>query len=280
MNDVNIWRLDLTGLRSTAKAAPFIASTRLDSNPQYSPDGRRVAFASDRTGHMEIWTADYDGSNPVQITKLGGANAGTPRWSPDGQRLAFDWNVSGHFEIYTVSVEGGSPQRITDLSSDCAIPSYSHNGKWLYFTCRQAGRFEITRAPAAGGPAVQVTHNGGHVALESLDGRHLYYTRSDSISSPLWVIPTGGGPEKQVLDTVFRRAFFPVKEGLYFLAPPDHEHQASIRFLSLTDGSIRNIAGLSGPPHWGLSVSPDGHFLLFCQYDQLGSDLMLVENFR
>ena len=280
MNDVNIWRLDLTDLRSTAKAASFIASTRLDSNPQYSPDGRRVAFASDRAGHMEIWTADYDGSNPVQITNLGGANAGTPRWSPDGQRIAFDWNASGHFEIYTVSVEGGGPQRMTDLSADCAIPSYSHDGKWLYFTCRHSGRFEIMRAPSAGGQVVPVTHNGGHVALESPDGRHLYYTRSDSAISPLWVMPTGGGQEKQVLDAVYRRAFFPVKEGIYFLALPDDGHHASIRFLNLANGSIRNIAALSAPPHWGLSVSPDGHFLLFCQYDQAGSDLMLVENFQ
>ncbi|MBZ5625683.1 MAG: serine/threonine-protein kinase [Acidobacteriia bacterium] len=281
MADINIWRLEQPRPGVVAvPAAPFLASTRVDSNPQYSPDGKHVAFASDRSGHMEIWTADSDGSNTAQVTNLGGANAGTPRWSPDGQRLAFDWNVAGHFEIYTISASGGSPLRMTTAPVDNDIPSYSRDGQWIYFDSRLSGRHEIWKVPAAGGTAVQVTRNGGHVALESTDGRYLYYTRSDSLSSSLWMMPREGGEEKQVIDAVLRRAFFPSREGIYFLSPPDNKQVISIRLLSRAGGSIQTLATLSAPPHWGLSVSPDGRFVLYSQYDQVGRDLMLVENFR
>jgi Tol biopolymer transport system component len=283
VSDVNIWRVELIQPGKGAGPVPFIASTRLDSNPQYSPDGKQLAFASDRSGNMEIWVADANGLNPVQVTHLGGANAGTPRWSPDGQRIAFDWNVAGHFDVYTISINGGSPQRLTDVLADSDIPSYSHDGKWIYFSSRLSGRPEIWKAPAAGGTAVQVTHNGGLVAMESPDRKRLYYTREDLLNaggSPLWTMPVEGGEEKQVLDRVYRRAFFPVETGIYFLSSPDNKHTVSVRFLDFGDGATKEVAGLSAPPHWGISVSPDGHSLVYCQYDQMGSDLMLVENFR
>jgi serine/threonine protein kinase len=279
--DVNIWRLKRVHSGVAAgQAVPFIASTRLDTNPQYSPDAQRVAFASDRSGHMEIWTADAAGLNPVQVTKLGGANAGTPRWSPDSQRIAFDWNVAGHFDVYTIPANGGAPQRITTAPVDNHIPSYSRDGKWIYYSSGTSGKFEIWKAPATGGTSVQVTRGGGHVAMESADGRDLYYTKSPNWISPLWKMPTAGGEEKPVIDAVFRRAFFPVPTGIYFLSPPTDKHEASLRFLSFANGAIIDVAALSAAPHWGLSVSPDGRFVIYCQYDQRDADLMLVENFR
>jgi len=279
--DVNIWRLEQVHPGVAAgPAVPFLASTRLDSNPQYSPDAQRVAFASDRSGHLEIWTADVDGLNAVQVTKLGGANAGTPRWSPDGQRIAFDWNATGHFDVYTIPASGGAPRRITTTPVDNHIPSYSRDGNWIYYSSGTPGHFEVWKAPATGGTAVQVTRSGGHVAMESADGRDLYYTKSSSWVSALWKMPTAGGEGKQVIDAVFRRAFYPVPTGIYFLAPPDDKHAAMLRFLSFANGAIHDVAALSAAPHWGLSVSPDGRFVLYCQYDQRDGDLMLVENFR
>ena len=68
----------------------LIASTRHEGGPQFSPDGARIAFHSDRTGSFEIWVCDAVGSNLVQLTSFGGPLVGTPRWSPDGRRLAFD----------------------------------------------------------------------------------------------------------------------------------------------------------------------------------------------
>src|SRR5438046_1574373 len=83
--------------------APVVAisSARVDSTPQFSPDGRRVAFTSNRSGALEIWVSDVDGSNAVQLTWMG-AVAGFPRWSPDGTAIAFHCNPEGQAETYVV----------------------------------------------------------------------------------------------------------------------------------------------------------------------------------
>ncbi len=77
-----------------------------------------------------------------------------------------------------------------------------------------------------------------------------------------------------------RRAFSLVNEGIYFIPEPGADRKSSIQFLSFATGKVKTVAPMSGPPSEGLSVSPDGRSLLFSQFDEAGSDLMLVENFR
>jgi hypothetical protein len=82
-----------------------------------------------------------------------------------------------------------------------------------------------------------------------------------------------------VLPSVVWRAFSPVKEGVYFIPGPGADLKFSIQFLSFATGKVKTVAPI-GPPWEGLSVSPDGRSLLFTQFDEGGSDLMLVENFH
>ena len=97
--DSNIWRVETPASGVPSASPPFVAisSTRWDLNPQFSPDGNRVAFESTRSGGWEVWLADPDGSNPVQLTSMGVGISGTPRWSHDGQLIAFDSNSAGQF---------------------------------------------------------------------------------------------------------------------------------------------------------------------------------------
>jgi Tol biopolymer transport system component/predicted Ser/Thr protein kinase len=280
VSDANIWRVQLPGAGAAKPvSAPLISSSRFEANAQYSPDGKRIAFASDRSGNMEIWVSDGDGSHAVQVTTLGKAESGTPRWSPDGRRIAFDWNVPGHWDIYTVNSGGGGLRRMTTDSFDHDIPSYSRDGKWLYFASSRTGRYEVWKMPAGGGDAVHVTKNGGLVAFESADGKWLYYTRSDS-SLSLWKMPVAGGEETQVLPAVDWRAFATAEHGIYFIPPPKPDGHSSIEFLGFTAGVTKTVLPIVRPTRLGLSVSPDNRFLIYTQYDQAGSDLMLIENFR
>jgi Tol biopolymer transport system component len=280
LSDVNIWRLSLS-VSGTASAPPtrFIASTRDESNPQYSPDGKKIAFESDRSGVEGIWVSDAGGSNAVELFSRASAVCGTPRWSPDGQRIAFDSDAEGNFDIYIIRSGGGKAVRLTTDSTDDFIPSWSRDGHWVYFGSERSGRSEVWKAPAGGGEAIQVTRNGGHVAFESLDGKFVYYTK-DQASSALWKMPLSGGEESQVLPSVDLRNFSLVNDGIYFIPGPGADGKYSIQFLRFATGKVKTVVPIPGQLEIGLSVSPDGRSLLFSEIDEAGSDLMLVENFR
>jgi Tol biopolymer transport system component/DNA-binding winged helix-turn-helix (wHTH) protein len=281
--DPNIWRLSLSGPGvAAAPPARFIASTRFEAVAEYSPDGKRIAFESDRSGVQSIWVSDADGSNAVDLLPGVGAVSGSPHWSPDGQRIAFDCDMEGKrtYDIYAIRASGGKPIRLTTDSADDVAPSWSRDGKWVYFTSIRTGRYEVWKVSAGGGEAVQVTRNGGGPAFESPDGKSIYYTKGD-VPTPtgLWNMPVSGGEESQVLPSVVWRAFFLVNDGIYFIPESGADRKFSIQFLNIATGKVKTVAPISSPME-GLSVSPDGRSLLFSQNDEAGSDLMLVENFR
>jgi hypothetical protein len=132
--------------------------------------------------------------------------------------------------------------------------------------------------PAAGGAAEQVTHQGGHVSLESADGKTLYYVKGED--SPLFALPVAGGSERKILDAVFRRAFVVVEDGIYYIAPPGKEQLYSLQFYQFSTGTSRLLTNIEGPLFNGLSVSPDRNTILFPKGIAAGADLMLIENFR
>jgi Tol biopolymer transport system component len=103
----------------------------VDWSPQFSPDGRKIAFESNRSGYREIWVAASDGSNQVQLTALMSARAGSRRWSPDGQRIVFDSLASGNNDIYCIGADGGAAQWLTTEPSDEGRPSWSQDGRWI-----------------------------------------------------------------------------------------------------------------------------------------------------
>jgi hypothetical protein len=97
------------------------------------------------------------------------------------------------------------------------VPSWSRDGKWIYFTSDRTGRWEIWRTAAQGGPAEQITTAGGYVALESRDGKTLYYTKMGFYGGePLYARALGGGEERQVLEQVAGRGFHVFGDGIYY----------------------------------------------------------------
>jgi Tol biopolymer transport system component len=149
--DTNIWRAELgESGRLHQGTTPLITSTRLEITPQISPDGKRMAFASDRSGHYEIYVCDIDGRNVAQLTSMG-VNARAPRWSPDGSKIAFDAR-GGFADIYVIGVDGGPLSQLTSEPSDDVRPSWSKDGRWIYFRSDRSGMNQICKVPFLQGP--------------------------------------------------------------------------------------------------------------------------------
>ena len=123
-----------------------------------------------------------------------------------------------------------------------------------------------------------------HIRYACFAVRATYYVRSDEYREQCnaWKMPVGGGEETKVLDSVHCDGFWDVGEQrIYYVSKPDEKRRSEIRFYDFPTGKTRKILMLDlRNPYVTLAVSPDGRTIGYTQYDQVGSDLMLVENFR
>jgi len=289
--DSNIWRLAGPGALDQAATGDrglptkLIFSTREDHSPEFSPDGRKIVFVSDRSGSSEIWVCESDGTHPLQLTFFGGPPTGTPHWSPDGKQVVCDSRPGGNADIFVISAEGGGqPRPLTTEPSDDSVPSWSRDGRWVYFRSNRSGSYQIWKVLASGGPALPVTQQGAFEAIESPDGRLLYYTKGRGPGG-IWQVPVEGGEERQVPELTnagYWRYWAVLNDGIYFVSK-EATSAPSIKFFSFATRQVTPIATpekepLSDPT--GLSVSPDRRWILYVQADQSVNDIMLVENFR
>jgi len=282
---VNLYRLELSA-DGAAIGTPqrVTASTRVDYLGELSADGKRVVFTSTRSGSQEIWVSDADGGNPQQITSIGGPLTGGPHWSPDGKTIAFDSRWKGPSDIYLVSADGGSPRALTKGPYYKGGAAWSRDGKWIYFSSDRTGRSEVYRMPATGGDAIQLTKSGGAGSSESADGKWVYFLKyNPSLNTKeLWKAAVYGGEESRVMETVPDSENYAVVDGgVYFLAGEWAQNaNASIDFFDFASGKTKHIIQTGKPISLGLAVSRDKRWLLFTEVEHLGSDLMLVDNFR
>ena len=105
------------------------SNAAFDSNPDWSPDGSRIAFQSNRDGDFDIWVMNADGTGVEQLTDDPAiddpAFDSAPAWSPDGSRIAFQSNRDGDFEIYTMPAVGGQATQLTTTMQPIGSPTGS-----------------------------------------------------------------------------------------------------------------------------------------------------------
>jgi Tol biopolymer transport system component len=277
--NTDIWRVHL-GTGPPEGPAKLITSSTENYSGQYSPDGRHIVFVSDRSGVPALWICGADGSHPVLLFTGDGASVGTPRWSPDGRQIVFDTVKRGRAVVEVIQAEGGTPRLITSGNFDYMMPSWSQDGQWIYYASSVGSKTtQLWKQPVAGGAPVQVTHEGGGEAHESLDGKTLYYLKPQL---GIWQMPVSGGAETHVpgLEHVYTGRHLAVsRTGLYFLASEDPPW--TVHFYDFATRRISAVATIQRTPTFetpSLSVSPDGHWLIYSQLDQAGEDLMALRN--
>jgi Tol biopolymer transport system component len=269
--DHDIWKLEGTG-----SLQPFLSSTFDERNAQFSPDGKRIVFESNRLGKdSQIWVANADGTNATPLNEGLQGTWGSPRWLADSLAIVMDGpgQNGGPRTIYVMDAAGGQPRPIVGRG---AVPGWSHDSKSVYFN---AGG-QIWRAPASGGTATQVTDNGGVSAIESPDGKTLYYLKT---GGSVFARPVAGGPERAVVHAVSFYGYFPVVDGLYYIPPRDPKAPFSweVRFLDTRTGKDEALYRFQARLAFSLSVSPDRATILVSgRAMSAGNDLMLVRNFH
>jgi Tol biopolymer transport system component len=229
---------------------------------------------------------DADGTNPVQLTNFGGPLTGSPRWSPDGRWIVFDTRVEGNPDIFVITADGGKPRRLTTEASEDIVPSWSRDSRFIYFSSTRTGSLQVWKVPVEGGDARQLTKQGGFEGYESGDGKYFYYMKGRNLSVPgIWRVPAEGGEEALFFDqhrAGLWRSWAVTEQGIYYVTG-DSPKRTMIEYYNFANGKISQIATpekeiLTGS--LGLTISPDGKWLLYTQADQRGMDIMLADNFR
>ena len=270
--DVNIWRVDLRDADPGARQPRQFLASKRDSEPDFSPDGTRIAFMSLRTGFPEIWMCARDGTNPVALTSFRGPFVHRPRWSPDGQRITFYADAKGNRDIFVLA-PGEVPKQITDHRSRDTNPEWSRNGQWIYFISDRTGKGQTTwKISANGGDAIPIA-GITDVVQESFDGLWLYHLRVSPRRYEIWRLPAGGAEagryaeaEQYVDATNPSGGWKVVEDGVYFIGLTQEDGTAPIQFKRFQTGKVETLARTLRRPGFGLALSPDRKTILFAQW--------------
>jgi Tol biopolymer transport system component len=275
---VDIWRVDLGSKRPENSATKLIFSTRVQRVPQYSPDGAKIIFESDRSGTHEVWLADADGNNLVQLTSFNGPQTGGPSWCSDGHRIAFDSRASGSSGIYVEDINERLPRQVKTDSPNLALPAWSEDCQWLFAS---DGHDNLYRLSSQGGPTTRISDKGSWFSIVK-DGKVFFNTRETN-NVALWSKPMGGGEEERLkgmpnLDA--SASWTATARGIYYTS--SSSRPTAINFYDFSSRSAKRLFSLPQPPTpgGGLSVSPDGRWLLYTQTDDAQNDIMLAEGFQ
>ncbi len=277
----DLWRLPVspTSGRPTGEPEALVTTTREDSRGAWSPDGRAVAFNSDRLGDMNIWIRDLATGTERQLTRGPGGDY-QPNWSPDGSVLAFFSARAGSNDIWTVDVATGAVRRLTDAPAMETNPFFSPDGRHIAYHSDATGRIEVWVADADGGNARQLSTVGaaGHFMRWSDDGRSVYF-RSDAAPAdrPIMRVAVAGGAAEPAF-----------AGGSHISLSPDRA-----LVMDVTGHKVLWVYPVDGRPRWRAFEfadadsridypvwSPDGQWVLFDRGTPRGGDVWVLEESR
>lgn len=177
-SDSSLWMVNL----ARGGASPFSSGRGRNDSPVWSPDGTRVAFASDRDGLQQIFVKNVDDAAPEQLLASSDVPFKNPAsWSPDGQWIIItQLDARTAQNIWFMPASGGELKLfIRGPTRDNGGP-ISPDGRWMAYASDETGRFEVYVQPfPEPGRRVQVSHQGAIGAWWTRDGRQLVLISAD-----------------------------------------------------------------------------------------------------
>ena len=276
----DLWRLPVspeTG-RTTGAPEPVLGTTRVESRGTWSPDGRWLAFNSDRAGEMNIWLRDSAGGERRITSGAGGDYQ--PMWSPDGTMLVFFSARGGNTDIWRVHLADTVLTRLTDDPALDTNPFYSPDGTRIAFVSDRSGRSEVWLMNADGSGQRQVASVGcwGHFLIWTKDSRAIVFRGESERQMQIYRVDIESG-ELTPLP--------PVMSGGHMSFSPSQSlimdvNSHKVLWAHPVDGRPPyQVYQFADPdvridyPLW----SPDGRWIMFDRAAPRGGDLWALEGF-
>jgi Tol biopolymer transport system component len=150
IEDIYVMRPDGSGVRRVTVTEMVEGEERGSWTPAWSPDRRRIVFASNRDdgGSANLYVVDADGRNLVRLTDHGQLDY-SPDWSPDGTRIVFLSDRDGFYELYAMDADGANVERLTHLEkgqNGLCCPDWSPDGTLILFMVLNPPRTAVVQA--------------------------------------------------------------------------------------------------------------------------------------
>ena len=247
-----------------------------------SPDGKWIAFDSNRSGNQDIWIMRKDGSELRQLTTHT-AHDWIGSWSPDGELITFQSLRSGNRELYVMPVAGGAVTPLTNHPAADFIPIWSPDGEKIAFSSNRSGNLDVWIMPSSGGEAQQLTFHEARDFLVhwSPDGKRLVFSSERTGSCELFLIPADGGEPVQLTHGAWSEIspFFWSADGqtIYAAGHGGSANQSSnLWVISAEDGTTRSLIDFKGSLKEPVTLASDGERIYFTLWERIG-DLWMAE---
>lgn len=170
-----------------------------DTDPAVSPDGRRVAFVSERNGDPEIYVADAGTGDVRQLTRNERAD-GRPAWSPSGRAIAWQGGPRDAADLFVMRASGAGKRRLVGGPGDDVDPAWSPDGALIAFSSTRSGRRQLWAVPARGGEPQLLADSPGRARAPSWapGGRRLAFARETASDSEIWVLELANGSVRRL----------------------------------------------------------------------------------
>jgi Tol biopolymer transport system component len=264
-----------------ARELTFGATTRDGtSGLAWTPDGR-ILFTSARSGAVDIWIMNADGTGVRQLTADTGGVNWRPRSTPDGRYIIFTSTRSGgKWNIWRMDADGSNPTPLT-MGQGEGMPYISSDGRWLYYTNYAVSPSAIERIPLDGGPAIKVpSQYDSSEPVVSPDGKLIAYEHyDDRLGWHTALLPADGGAPIKVFDFhAFRAGVRWTSDGQALLYTNAHRPD-NIWRQPLAGGPPQQVTHFKEDQIGYFDVSPDGKQLVMSRGNAY-SDVVLLTNFR
>lgn len=261
-----------------------IFNLELATDPQISPDGRRIVYVRQFADIMadqrrsNLWIINFDGSDHRPLT-TGNHSDSSPRWSSDGSQIIFISDRDGSPQIYRRWMDTGQTAKLTNLTSPPSGIALSPDGKWISFTMHvpsQPRRVDGMPAPPAGAKWAEPAR---------VIDRLVYRFNGPGYLQPgythLFVVPAEGGTPRQISSGNFQHGGTPFRaseavwtpDGKHLLMSvnrrPDYELEpldTEVHEFSVADGAVRALTNRRGPDN-APQISPDGKTIAYLGFD-------------
>ena len=276
--NADLYRLPLEGDATRAGGPPerIVSTTREDSRGAWSPDGRQVAFNTDRAGDMNIWLHALQGGAERALTKGPGGDF-QPQWSPDGRTIVFFSSRGGSADIWSVDVASGSLTQLTRDAATDANPCFSPDGSQIAYQSDEGGRLEVWIMQSDGSAPRALTRSGvlGHFLRFTKGGDAVVFQAAGGAGKLLSVPVAGGEPAP----------FAEVAGGSHISFTPGFSRVVDVAghqvlwATPLARGERARLFAFDDPrdridyP----VLSPDARFVLFDVFRPMGGDVWWLE---